>query len=54
MCFVVKLKPVEELYHSSPVGIDSADTTQLKQDYRSSCPQPGCHQLNSPWPGIIK
>ncbi len=26
----------------------------VKKGYRFSRPQPGCHQPNSPWPGIIK
>jgi hypothetical protein len=26
----------------------------VKKDYRFSPPQPGCHQPNSPWLGIIK
>jgi hypothetical protein len=26
----------------------------VKKGYRFSCPQPGCHLPNSPWPGIFK
>jgi hypothetical protein len=39
--------------HGLMVANDRLKVYTVKKGYRFSRPQPGCHTLNSPWPGII-
>jgi hypothetical protein len=45
---------LDELPDGEPAGAPADLPGTVKKGYRFSRPQPGCHQPNSPWPGIIK